>query len=148
MRRICSGGESLWVPVAQKDPRYLGELMTRSIGASCVRQFRTTTAAELLDVCYEIFAQDKQGSIVVIWRVNDDSDGLVDQVFGSAMEDPGRLCADLPGRDRVAIARRVLTFLDGDGFGSSGALIQYLSEALGSEGRAEVRETTGEIGRL
>ena len=89
-----------------------------------------------------------QGSIVVIWRVNDDSDGLVDQVFGSAMEDPGRLCADLPGRDRVAIARRVLTFLDGDGFGSSGALIQYLSEALGSEGRAEVRETTGEIGRL
>jgi hypothetical protein len=58
------------------------------------------------------------------------------------MEDLGRLCADLPGRDRVAIARRVLTIVDGDGFGSSGALIQCLSEALGGEGRAELRETT------
>src|ERR1700730_17032713 len=58
------------------------------------------------------------------------------------MEDLGRLCADLPGRDRVAIARRLLTIVDGDGFGSSGALIQCLSEALGGEGRAELRETT------
>lgn len=72
----------------------------------------------------------------------DDSGGRVDEVFGHAMEDLGRLCADLPGRDRVAIARRVLTIVDGDGFGSSGALIQCLSEALGGEGRAELRETT------
>jgi hypothetical protein len=36
----------------------------------------------------------------------------------------------------------LLTIVDGDGFGSSGALIQCLSEALGSEGRAELRETT------
>ena len=95
---------------------------------------------------------DKQKAADLMWRFlgiadsvlerTDDSGGLIDQVFGQAMEDLGRLCADLPGRDRVAIARRVLTFVDGDGFGSSGALIQYLSEALGSEGRAELRETT------
>jgi hypothetical protein len=72
----------------------------------------------------------------------DDSGGRVDQVFGQAMEDLGRLCAGLPGRDRVAIARRVLAFVDGDGFGSSGALIRHLSQALGPEGRAELRETT------
>ncbi len=72
----------------------------------------------------------------------DDSGGRVDEVFGQAMEDLGRLCAGLPGHDPIAVARRVLAIVDGDGFGSSGALIQHLSEALGPAGRAELRETT------
>jgi uncharacterized protein DUF6880 len=96
--------------------------------------------------------EEKQTAADLMWQFlgiadsvferTDDSGGRVDEVFGHAMEDLGRLCADLPGRDRVAIARRVLTIVDGDGFGSSGALIQCLSEALGGEGRAELRETT------
>ena len=36
----------------------------------------------------------------------------------------------------------MLAIVDGDGFGSSGALIQYLNEALGPEGRRKLRETT------
>jgi hypothetical protein len=56
----------------------------------------------------------------------DDSGGRLDEVFGQAMKDLGRLCADLSGCDRVGIARRVLTIVDGNGFGSSGALIQHL----------------------
>jgi hypothetical protein len=72
----------------------------------------------------------------------DDSGGRVDDVFGQAMEDLGRLCAGLPERDPIAIARRVLAIVDGDGFGSSGTVIQHLSDALGCEGRAELREVT------
>jgi hypothetical protein len=94
---------------------------------------------------------DKQRAADLMWQFlgiadsvlerTDDSGGRVDQVFGQAMEDLGRLSADIPGLDRVATARRVLAIVDGDGFGSSGALIQYLSKALGPEGRRELRET-------
>jgi hypothetical protein len=96
--------------------------------------------------------EDKQKAADLMWQFlgiadsvlerTDDSGGRLDEVFGQAMEDLGRLCADLSGCDRVGIARRVLTIVDGNGFGSSGALIQHLSEALGPEGRAELRKTT------
>ncbi len=72
----------------------------------------------------------------------EDSGGRIDDLFRQAMEDLGRLCAGLPARDPIAIARRVLAIIDGDGFGSSGAVIQHLSNALGCEGRGELREAT------
>jgi hypothetical protein len=75
-----------------------------------------------------------------VFERTDDSGGRVDEVFGHAMGDLGRLCADLPGRDRVAIARRVLTIGDGDGFGSAGALVECLSEALGGESSTRMRQ--------
>ena len=58
------------------------------------------------------------------------------------MVDLGRICASLPHRDPVAIARRILAISEGDGFGSSGAIIRHLSGALGPEGRAELRKAT------
>jgi uncharacterized protein DUF6880 len=68
--------------------------------------------------------------------------GYLEEVFGEAMVDLGRICAGLPHRNPVAIAHRVLAISEGDGFGSSGALIQHLSEALGPEGRTELRKAT------
>jgi hypothetical protein len=58
------------------------------------------------------------------------------------MVDLGRLCADDPGSNPTELARRVLSIVEGDGFGSSGAMIRHLSEALGSRGRAEIRAAT------
>jgi hypothetical protein len=77
----------------------------------------------------------------VIGRVGDGM-GDVEDVFGQAMVDLGRLCAALPPRDSRGLARRVLAFCDGEGFGSTGVLIRHLGEALGAEGRAELRRAT------
>ena len=43
---------------------------------------------------------------------------------------------------RGELARRVLSIVEGDGFGSSGATIRHLSEALGPSGRAEIQAAT------
>ena len=68
-----------------------------------------------------------------------DNYGTVEEIFGQAMVDLGRLCADDPGSDPTELAGRVLSIVEGDGFGSSGAVIRHLSEALGPRGRAEIR---------
>ncbi len=73
-----------------------------------------------------------------------DGVGEVEDVFGQAMDDLGRLCVALPQRDPHALARQVLAICGGEGFGSSGALIAHLGEALGLEGRAELRRATGD----
>lgn len=58
------------------------------------------------------------------------------------MIDLGRICASLSQRDPCAIASRVLAICERGGFGASGALLQHLGEALGPEGRAELRKAT------
>jgi len=68
-----------------------------------------------------------------------DNYGTLEEIFGQAMVDLGRLRADDPGSDPTELARRVLSIVEGDGFGSSGAVIRHLSEALGPRGRAEIR---------
>jgi hypothetical protein len=77
----------------------------------------------------------------VIGRVGDGVSDVED-VFGRAMEDLGRLCAALPPGDPRELARRVLAFCDSNGFGSTDALIHHLGQALGAEGRAELRRAT------
>ena len=77
----------------------------------------------------------------VIERVGDRV-GDVEEVFGQAMDDLGRLSTALPTRDPRALARRVLAFRAGGGFGATGALIRHLGGALGVEGRAELRRAT------
>jgi hypothetical protein len=77
----------------------------------------------------------------VMERVGDGV-GYAEEVFGTAMVDFGWISASMPHRDSIAIARRILDISEGDGFGSSGALIQHLSEALGPQGRAALRKAT------
>ena len=68
--------------------------------------------------------------------------GEVEDVFGTAMEDLGRLSAAEPRGDAKALARRVLAYCERDGFGATDALIRHMSEALGAGGRAEIRRAT------
>jgi hypothetical protein len=77
----------------------------------------------------------------VLDRIGDGVDS-VENVFGEAMVDLGQICGSLPQREPHAIARRVLAIAESNGFGASGALIQHLDEALGPEGRAELRTAT------
>ena len=71
-----------------------------------------------------------------------DGIGEVEDVFGVAMEDLGRLSATQPQGDGRALARRVLAYCERDGFGATDALIRHMSEALGAGGRAEIRSKT------
>ena len=71
-----------------------------------------------------------------------DGIGEVEDVFGAAMEDLGRLLAVQPPGDGKALARRVLAYCERDGFGATDALIRHMSEALGVGGRAEIRSKT------
>ncbi len=70
-----------------------------------------------------------------------DGVGEVEEVFGAAMADLGRLSALKPSGDRKALARRVLAYCEREGFGATDALIRHMSEALGADGRAEIRRT-------
>jgi hypothetical protein len=74
-------------------------------------------------------------------RVSDGA-GDVEAVFGAAMADLGRLSGIEPAGDRRALARRVLAYCDRDGLGATDGLIRPMSEALGAEGRAEIRQAT------
>ena len=96
--------------------------------------------------------QDAARAIELLWdligiadavmeRVGDGI-GEVEDVFGAAMEDLGRLSAAQPPGDAKALARRVLAFCERDGFGATDALIRHMSEALGAGGRAEIRSKT------
>lgn len=71
-----------------------------------------------------------------------DGIGAVEDVFGAAMEDLGRLSATQPQGDGRALAHRVLAYCERDGFGATDALIRHMSEALGAGGRAEIRSKT------
>lgn len=106
---------------------------------------RATTATRLA-------AQDRERAIALLWellgiadtvleRVGDGT-GAVEEVFGAAIADLGRLSAAPPPRDRAALARRVLAFCERDAFGSADALIRHMSEALGPAGRASIRDAT------
>lgn len=77
----------------------------------------------------------------VMKRVGDGI-GEVEDVFGAAMADLGRLSAGQPRGDPKALARRVLAYCERDGFGATDALIRHMSEALGAPGRAEIRSKT------
>lgn len=77
----------------------------------------------------------------VLSRIGDGVDSVED-VFGEAMIDLGRICASLPQREPHDMARRVLAIIEGNDFSASGALIQHLNEALGPVGRAELRKAT------
>jgi hypothetical protein len=95
----------------------------------------------------QLASQDRMAAVERMWDFigiaedvlerTGDNYGTVEAIFGQAMVDLGRLCADDPGSDPAELARRVLSIVEGDGFGSSGAIIRQLSEALGSRGRAQ-----------
>jgi hypothetical protein len=96
--------------------------------------------------------QDASRAIELLWdfigitdavmeRVGDGI-GEVEDVFGAAMEDLGRLSAAQLPCDPKALARRVLAFCERDGIGATDALIRHMSEALGAGGRAEIRRAT------
>ena len=68
--------------------------------------------------------------------------GEVEDLFGAAMADLGRLSAAEPPGDGKVLAGRVLAFCERDGFGATDALIRHMSEALGAGGRAEIRSKT------
>jgi hypothetical protein len=96
--------------------------------------------------------QDAARAIELLWdfigiadavmeRVGDGI-GEVEDVFGAAMEDLGRLSAAQPPGDAKALARRVLAYCERDGFGATDALIRHMSEALDAGGRAEIRHAT------
>ena len=103
--------------------------------------------------------RDRQAAEALMWafigiadnvleRVGDGI-GHVKEVFGEAMVDLGTICASMPKADTGGLAGRVLTICEGDGFASSGALIQHMSDALGPDGRAELRKATeASIGSL
>ena len=96
--------------------------------------------------------QDAARAIELLWdfigiadavmeRVGDGI-GEVEDLFGTAMADLGRLSAAQPPGDGKALARRVLAYCERDGFGATDALIRHMSEALGAGGRAEIRSKT------
>ena len=106
---------------------------------------RTTIATRLA-------AQDRERAIELMWDflgiadtvLNRMGDGIgaVEEIFGAAMEDLGRYPPSRPPHNPTALARRVLAYCERDGFGSTGALIRHMGEALGVAGRAEVRRAT------
>ena len=103
-------------------------------------------------IATRLAGQDRERAIELLWDfigiadavMNRVGDGIgdVEDVFGEAMEDLGRLCAAQPTRDPAALARRVRAFCESDGFGSTGALIRHMGAALGAAGRAELRHAT------
>lgn len=58
----------------------------------------------------------------------------------AAVVDLGRLTAALPDVDPKGLARRVATAIDGDGTTATDGLLAAMADALGSEGRAAIRE--------
>jgi len=118
---------------------------------------RTKDTVQELDhlretIAGQLASQDRMAAVERMWDFigiaddvlerTGDNCGPVEEVFGQAMVDLGRLCADDPSCDPVELARRVLSIVEADGFGSSGAMIRHLSEALGPIGRGEIRAAT------
>jgi hypothetical protein len=135
------------------------EKRIRTIGRSKshIAWERTKDIVQELDhlretIAGQLASQDRMEAVERMWGFigiaddvlerTGDNYGTIEEVFGQAMVDLGRLCADDPGTDPTELARRVLSIVEGDGFGSSGAMIRHLSEALGPSGRAEIRAAT------
>ena len=135
------------------------EKRIRTIGRSKsqIAWERTKDVVQELDhlretIAGQLASQDRAAAVERMWEFigiggdvlerTGDNYGTVEEIFGQAMVDLGRLCTDLPGSDPTELARRVLSIVEGDGFGSSGALIRHLSEALEPRGRAEIRAAT------
>jgi hypothetical protein len=103
-------------------------------------------------IATRLAAQDRERAIELQWDylgiadtvLNRMGDGIgaVEEIFGAAMEDLGRLSARPPPRNPTALARSVLAYCERDGFGSTGALIRHMAEALGVAGRTEIRRAT------
>jgi Family of unknown function (DUF6880) len=74
-----------------------------------------------------------------IGRVNDSS-GRIGEVFYSAANDIGSLLTHVPDLDRMALARQLHERLNKDDYGFAAQIITSASEALGVEGRTELRE--------
>jgi hypothetical protein len=70
---------------------------------------------------------------------SDDSSGSLGEVFRQAGTELGRLWALLPARDPVALAGELLALQDADGYGVTDGLLAAANQALGPEGRAELR---------
>ncbi len=105
-----------------------------------------------MTIATRLAKQDRERAIELLWDFIGIADAMmqrvgdgireVEDVFGAAMEDLGRLSAAQPPLDVKALARRVLAFCERDGFGATDALIRHMSEALGAGGRAEIRSRT------
>ncbi len=70
---------------------------------------------------------------------SDDGSGILGEAFRQAGAELGRLWGLLPGRDPVALAGEVLAMLDADGYGVTDRLLEAASQALGPDGRADLR---------
>jgi hypothetical protein len=103
-------------------------------------------------IATRLAAQDREQAIELLWSFLGIADavmermgdgiGAVEEIFGAAMEDLGRLSATPPPRDPKALARRVFAFCERDAIGSADALIRHMGEALGAAGRAEIQCAT------
>lgn len=100
-------------------------------------------------IATRLAAQDRERAIELLWgflgiadtvleRMGDGI-GAVEEIFGSAMEDLGRLSATPPPHNPKALAGRVLAYCERDGVGATDALIRHMGKALGAAGRTEIR---------
>ena len=118
---------------------------------------RTKDVVQELDhlretIAGQLASQDRMEAVERMWgfigiaddaleRTGDNYD-TIEEVFGQTMIDLGRLCADDTGSDPTELARRVLSIVEGDGYGLLGGHDPDLSEALGPSGRTEIRAAT------
>lgn len=105
--------------------------------ATIVTQLAGRDASRAIELLWDFIAI----AHAVTARIGDGL-GEVEELFGAAMGDLGRLSAAHSQGDPKALARRVLAYCERDGFGATDALIRHMSEALGAGGRAEIRATT------
>ena len=105
--------------------------------ATIATRLAESDRARAVDLLWDFIAM----ADAVLQRIGDRI-GEMEQIFDAAMADLGRLSVASPPQDRRALARRVLAYCDRDSFGGTDALISHMSEALGAEGRAEIRKAT------
>jgi hypothetical protein len=156
LRLLLASKEGLGKLVAEIEKRI------RTIGKSksLIGWEKTKDVVQELDhlretIVGQLASQDPVAAVERLWEFigiaddvldrTGDNYGTVEDVFGQAMVDLGRLCADAPGSDPTELARRVLSIVEGDGFGSSAAMIRHLSKALGPKGRSEIRAATKKV---
>ena len=113
------------------------EKRIRTIGRSKshITWERTKDVVQELDhlretIAGQLASQDRIAAVERMWDFigmaddvlerTGDNYGTVEEVFGQAMVDLGRLCADDPGSDPTELARRVLSIVEGDGSAPQG----------------------------
>jgi uncharacterized protein DUF6880 len=114
------------------------EKRIRTIGRSksLIGWERTKDVVQELDhlretIAGQLASQDRAAAVERMWEFigigrdvlerTGDNYGTVEEVFGQAMVDLGRLCTDLPGSDPTELARRVLSIVEGDGSDPQGS---------------------------